>query len=129
MGRIVTQVQLQNTQQLECKLEFSALVDTGAAYLTLPRAWRSQLGEVLDSEEVELQTATNQKVTGELCGPVRITIAGFRPIRTDVLFIDMEPDEDNFYEPLLGYIPLEQTNVAVDMLGHRLVPVKYIDLK
>ena len=39
----------------------------------------------------------------------------------------MEPR--NGFEPLLGYIVLEQSQAAVDMLGHRLVKVKYLDLK
>ena len=30
---------------------------------------------------------------------------------------------------LLGYVVLEQAQAAVDMVGHRLVPVWYIDLK
>lgn len=38
-------------------------------------------------------------------------------------------DEDGEYEPLLGYTPLEMCGAAVDMLGHRLVHAKYIDLK
>lgn len=29
----------------------------------------------------------------------------------------------------IGYIVLEQSQAAVDMLGHRLVPIKHIDLK
>jgi len=33
------------------------------------------------------------------------------------------------YEPLAGYIALEQSMAAVDMVGHRLVPVKHMDLK
>jgi hypothetical protein len=33
------------------------------------------------------------------------------------------------YEPLLGYIPIEQCGAAVDMVGRRLVPVKHMDLK
>jgi len=37
-------------------------------------------------------------------------------------------NEDNGYESLLGYVILEQTQIAVDMLGHRLVPVRYIDM-
>ena len=32
-------------------------------------------------------------------------------------------------DPLLGYVILEQAQAAVDMLGHRLVPVQYIDMK
>lgn len=41
----------------------------------------------------------------------------------------MGSEENDEYEPLLGYIILEQAQAAVDMLGHRLVPVKYIDMK
>ena len=40
----------------------------------------------------------------------------------------MEPS-DGIYEPLVGYIVLEQSQAAVDMLGHRLVHVKKVDLK
>jgi len=47
---------------------------------------------------------------------------------TEIIFIKMEP-ENGEYEPLLGYIPLEQSQAAVDMLGHRLVYVKRLDLK
>lgn len=39
----------------------------------------------------------------------------------------MQP-EDGHYEPLLGYIALEQSQAAVDLLGHRLVHVKRLDL-
>ena len=46
----------------------------------------------------------------------------------EVLFLDMEP-EDGVYEPLVGYIVLEQAQAAVDMLGHRLIHVKKSDLK
>jgi hypothetical protein len=47
----------------------------------------------------------------------------------EVLFLDMQPDEDGEYEPLVGYIALEQAGAAVDMLGHRLLHVKRVDLK
>jgi len=40
----------------------------------------------------------------------------------------MQP-EDGDYEPLIGYIALEQSQAAVDVLGHRLVHVKRLDLK
>jgi len=129
MGRIVTQIKIENAIDKEKRMEFSALVDTGAAYLTLPKSWKKQLGETLGTEQVELQTATQETVAGELCGPFKLNVARFRPIYVEVLFIDMEPDEENYYEPLLGYTPLELCGAAVDMLGHRLVPVKYIDLK
>ena len=40
----------------------------------------------------------------------------------------MQP-EDGEHEPLLGYIALEQSGVAVDMIGHGLLPVGYMDAK
>ncbi len=40
----------------------------------------------------------------------------------------MEP-ADGIYEPLIGYIVLEQAQAAVDRLGHRLVHVRKVDLK
>ena len=36
---------------------------------------------------------------------------------------------DGEYEPLIGYVILEQSQAAVDMLGHRLIPVGRMDLK
>ncbi len=36
---------------------------------------------------------------------------------------------DGQYEPLLGYIALEQSGAAVDLIGHRLLPERYMDLK
>ena len=38
------------------------------------------------------------------------------------------PDEAS-YEPLLGYITLEQARLVVDMVGHRLVHLPHVDLK
>ncbi len=129
MGRIITQVKVENVFYPEHHVELSAMVDTGAAYLTLPSAWKERFGDLEYIEKVEMVIATGAVADAELRGPVRIRIAGFRPIYTEVLFIDMERDEEGDYEPLLGYLPLEQSSVAVDMVGHRLVPVRYIDLK
>lgn len=58
-------------------------------------------------ETVELQAATQEIVKGTVCGPVKITIEGFRPIYNEGLFLDMKPDDDE-YEPLPGYITLKQ---------------------
>jgi predicted aspartyl protease len=132
MGRIITQVRVENANTPEHFIEFSAMVDTGAAYLTLPNIWAPKLGKFPYVEEVEMITATGESVSGQMRGPARIRIQGFRPLHSDILFVEMEPERDNgvdHYEPLLGYTPLEMCGAAVDMLGHRLVPVKYIDLK
>ena len=127
MGRILTQVRLASFTDPSKALSLSALVDTGAAYITLPNAWRESLGEVEQLAEVEMADQSLRKAC--VCGPVRARIGEFRLIMAEVLFLDMHPDEDGEYEPLVGYIALEQAGAAVDMLGHRLVHVKHVDLK
>jgi predicted aspartyl protease len=126
MGRIVAQVQI--AADTSRPLTISGLVDTGAAYLTLPMAWKARFDAFASSQAVEVETASQETVVGEVCGPVRIEIEGFRPIYSEVMFIDMHP-ENGVYEPLLGYLPLEQSQAAVDMVGHRLVHARRIDLK
>ena len=128
MGRIVCQVKLENATNGHEALEFSALVDTGASHLTLPSAWKDKLGKFQSLEKVELETANQSTISGEMCGPVKIQLEGFRAVFHEVLFVDMEPS-DGVYEPLIGYIVLESSQAGVDMLGHRLVHIKYLDLK
>jgi len=112
----------------ECSIRCDALVDTGASHLTLPAAWRERLGDLQELGTVDVETATQKIVSGIVCGPVKVQVEGFRAVATEVLFLEMEP-QDGQYEPLVGYLVLEQSQAAVDMLGHRLVHVKYLDLK
>jgi predicted aspartyl protease len=128
MGRIVVPVQIENPDDPQARILCDALVDTGASYLVLPSAWRDRLGDLEEIASVPKETATQETVYGTICGPVRIRIEGFRPIYNEVLFLDMKPEKGN-YEPLIGYVILEQSQAAVYMLGHRLVPVKRMDLK
>ena len=128
MGRIITSVKIENVSNASKSLRCDALVDTGASHMVLPSAWKDRLGDLELIGNIELETATQEVVPGEVCGPVRIQIEGFRPIFTEVLFVEMKP-EDGDYEPLIGYIVLEQSQAGVDMLGHRLVSIKHMDLK
>lgn len=128
MGRIITSVTIENLVDTTKSLRCDVLVDTGASHLVLPRAWQSRLGELPVFRTGELETATQSMVQGQICGPVQIQVEGFEPISSEALFVDMDP-EDGIYEPLLGYIPLEQSQAAVDMLGHRLMHAKRMDLK
>lgn len=128
MGRIVATVDIKNIAASGESKKIDAMVDTGTTYITLPMAWKEQFGSFDVEEVIELQTATQQVVKGTVCGPAKIQVEGFRAIHNDVLFVDMESDNDE-YEPLLGYIALEQCGAAVDMLGHRLLAVPYMDIK
>jgi predicted aspartyl protease len=128
MGRIIASVTLENVFDPATTLRCDALVDTGSSHLALPAAWKDRLGELQLIRTVDLETATQATVQGEVYGPVRVQVEGFEPVFSEVLFVEMEP-EDGLYEPLLGYIILEQCQAAVDMLGHRLVHVKRLDLR
>ena len=129
MGRIVVQTKVTNLFEEDKFIRCGMLVDTGAGALILPMAWKERLGKFKRSEAVELQLANQDVLRGEACWPVEIRIDGFRPVSNEVVFVDMGSEDEGEYEPLLGYVILEQAQAAVDMLGHRLVPVKYIDMK
>ena len=128
MGRIVASVKIENTSDASKTLRCDALVDTGASFMVLPTAWKDRLGSLEAIREIEVETPTQESVPVEVCGPVRIQIEEFKPIFSEVLFVEMKPSNGD-YEPLIGYITLEQSQAGVDMLGHRLVPIKHMDLK
>jgi predicted aspartyl protease len=128
MGRIISPVIIENLADPKSRIHCDALVDTGASHMVLPSAWRERLGTLEEVAEVQLELATQKIVDGVICGPVRIQVEGFRAVFNEVLFVDMEPANGE-YEPLIGYLILEQSQAAVDMLGHRLVLVKHLDLK
>lgn len=128
MGRITASVKVSNVVDSSQSLRCDALVDTGSAFLVLPSAWRGRLGTLDSMEKVTVEVATPETVEGEIFGPVRIEVEGFRPIYSEVLFLDMKPTNGAF-EPLIGYIVLEQCQAAVDLLGHRLIPGKPVDAK
>ena len=128
MGRIMTHVTIRNLFDPEITIQCDALVDTGTAHMVLPAAWKKRLGNLNTVRTIICETATQETVTGEVCGPVEIVIEGFDPVYSEVLFLEMSP-ENGIYEPLIGYITLEQAQAAVDMVGHRLLHVKKADLK
>jgi predicted aspartyl protease len=128
VGRITASVKIENITDTLMSIRCDALVDTGSAFMVLPSAWRDRLGELETVATVKVETATQETVDGEICGPVKIEVEGFRPIYNEVLFLNMQPTE-GAYEPLIGYIVLEQCQAAVDLVGHRLIPGKPVDAK
>jgi predicted aspartyl protease len=128
VGRIVATVTIENAADLSKAVTCEALVDTGASRMVLPSGWKDRLGEFQALAEIEVETATQERVIAEICGPVRIQIEGFRAIFSEVAFVEMNPDGGEF-EPLIGYIVLEQSLAGVDMISHRLIHLKHLDLK
>jgi predicted aspartyl protease len=128
MGRISAQVKVTNLRDPHKTITFSGLVDTGAAQLVLPLAWLETLGELDLIREVDCELGNQTIVKAEVRGPIKIKLEGFPPIYSEAMFIEMSPSEGE-YEPLIGYTVLEIGGIAVDMLGHRLLNAKRIDLK
>ena len=131
MGRVMASVQVENKYGPAPMppVRIDALVDTGASHLVLPSAWRDKFGVFAEERDDETEVASQERVKVMLCGPAQVLVEGFSDARTDVLFLDMKPDNDGNYMPLLGYIVLESCKVAVDMNNHRLIPVRYFDLR
>jgi hypothetical protein len=126
--RLSIRVRIRNLLEPDHVLGCDGLVDMNVAYTILPRAWKDRLGKLPTVRYIDCETAAQQVVRDEVHGPVEIRLEGFEPVCGEVLFLDMEP-EDGVYEPLVGYIVPEQTQAAVDMLGHRLIQVRKPDLK
>ncbi len=128
MGRITTKITVSSLSDPEQAIECNALVDTGTAFLALPTVWKEKLGSLDKLREVKVELGNQTRASAEVWGAIKLEIEGCKPVYTEVLFIDMEP-EDGKYEPLLGYIPMEQSQITLDMTTYELVPVKYVDLK
>ncbi len=70
MGRIVIETTLENAFDPTYTIRCDALVDTGAAYLTLPNAWRDRLGKLTELDTVDVEIADQSIIQGLICGPV-----------------------------------------------------------
>ena len=70
-GRILTHVTIVNALDPAREISCEALVDTGAWGLMLPRAWKERLGALQVGRTVDMVTADQRVVSGEVCGPAR----------------------------------------------------------
>jgi clan AA aspartic protease len=92
-----------------------ALVDTGAAYTTIPRDILGQIGLIPDRER-RFVLANGQKVTYGAAW-ARVRIRGVEQ-PTLVIFGDLGS------LPLLGAVTLEEFSLGVDPLNRRLIEVE-----
>ena len=74
MGRITTQVIIENFSDSSKSIRCRATVDTGASHMVLPLAWKDQLGELETIAPVQVEMADQSILRGEMCAPVKITI-------------------------------------------------------
>ena len=128
MGRIAVEATIENGTDATFRIRCDALVDTGAAYLTLPNVWRDRLGTLATLDTVAVETATQAVVSGDIPWTGSPPDGAF-PAGSDRSAVHRVDPADGQYEPLIGYIPLEQAQAVVDLVGHRLVKVSRVDLK
>lgn len=122
---IIVSVKIENVRDDSKSLSCDAFVDTEFPLMVLPAAWKDRLGDLESTRTMELETFTQGTLRCEVCGPVRIQIDGFRPISSEVSFVEMKTE----CKPLIGHVVLAQSQAAVDTIGNRLVRIKHMDLK
>jgi len=86
MGRIVVETTIENVFDPSHTLRCDALVDTGAAYLTLPNAWRDRLGPLTEPGTVDVEMTNQGVIQGLICGPVLLHMERFHPVLAEVLY-------------------------------------------
>jgi hypothetical protein len=69
MGRIIASATISNASDPSKSLRGEALVDPGAAYMTLPIARQERLGELEEIRRVQVESATQAVAEGSICGP------------------------------------------------------------
>ena len=130
MGRIVVETRITNLFDEDKSIRCGMLVDTGAGALILPAAWKERLGRI---QAIRDGFASARQPGCSRRGGMLARRNRDRRVPpgcpNEVIFVEMEGEDDDGYEPLLGYVILEQAQAAVDLVAHRLVPVRYIDMK
>lgn len=127
MGGPVVEATIGNGMDPCCRIVCDTLVDTDAAYLTLPNVWRSRRRTHGLRHRGRRDSQPGRRDRPNLrAGPLSFGL--LRRVLAEVLFIDMARANGR-HEPLAGYIPLEQAQAVVDLAGHRLAKVDRVDLK
>ncbi|MFQ5641086.1 MAG: hypothetical protein ACE5IR_24170 [bacterium] len=71
MGRIVSHVKVTNLFEKKSVITCDSLVDTGTAYMVLPTAWKKRIGKIDTIRHIDCETATQEIIKSEVCGPYR----------------------------------------------------------
>lgn len=65
-GRIINYVTIENVTDPSKKIRVGALVDTRAAMMVLPSAWKEHLGKLDVVQTIKIELANQQQTTGDL---------------------------------------------------------------
>ena len=116
MGFINSPIRISNLDGSK-SFELDAMVDTGATYTVAPARLLREIGiQPTRTTQIELADGSIREYER---GEARVSIDN-RPAATTVIFGDDDA------EPLIGVVTLEELELAVDPIGERLVPVRFI---
>jgi len=114
-------LELSNLYDPKKKVIVDAFVNTGSQLIVLPETIKDSLG-IKETNRVEIAMADGSFCEAEV-GRIEFQIRCFRKAIGEAMFVS------EYFEILIGYIALESSNTAVDALGHRLVTVRYFDMR
>ena len=95
------------------QVQVSALVDSGASMLTIPRSL-ARLLNLQKMDEVQTELANGEVMQAEVVGPIEVRFAN-RRASVDAVVIEAET------EVLLGAIPMQGMDVMIDPKRERLI--------
>ena len=95
------------------QIQVSALVDSGASMLTIPRSL-ARLLNLQKMDEVQTELANGEVMQAEVVGPIEVRFAN-RRASVDAVVIEAET------EVLLGAIPMQGMDVMIDPKRERLI--------
>jgi hypothetical protein len=128
LERIIVSVKIENVRDASKSVICEAVVDTNASLMVLPASWKARLGELESTRIVKSRMPGEKKTELEVSGPVRIQIDGFRPIFSEVSFVEAKADYEE-QTPQIGHLVLAQSQARIDVPRNRLIPTKHMDLK
>ena len=114
MGHVQVNAEISNADGTRSR-EVEAMVDTGATYTFLPGSMLRELG-IAPTRTTDFQLA-NGEMAQYARGEAVIRINGFAQM-TPVVF------GDDYAEPLIGVVTLEQLELAVDPVADALIPAR-----
>lgn len=113
MGLVYADIMLKNPRDESLNaMTVKSLVDSGAKYLCIPQHVATQLKlQPLEDREVTLADGSTRMVP--YVGPLQVSFQGRRGFAGAMVFGD---------DVLLGAIPMEDTDVVINMQDQELIP-------
>ena len=119
MQEILASVIVWNPQNEKTVIRHVGLVDTGCRYPVLPMQWKEILAPFPSCRQHQLLTADQRASKADTFGPIMLKVGGFVAVPTEVAFLEMTGDDNRDFA-LIGHLVLQQAEIVVNLVTHRL---------